>query len=352
MWRAMVRRKGKPPQTRSFARKIDAEKWVHSVEAQLDKGKHVAFASLTARQLFEKYRDEVSVTKGGARWERLRIDLILKQAKFANKNYGLVSSLDIQEWKDARLKEVSRASVNRELNVISGIYTHAAKEWLLPLDGNPVHQVKRPPKTKPRKRRVTQEEIALVSKVLVSSRKFTTKWYTPYVFEFAVETAMRLGEIAELTWCDVNLDEHWVFVGKSKNGDERSVPLTARAEEILHLVSGTEGKVFPVNTGTVGVYFRNAAEKAGITDLHFHDSRHEAITRLSKVLNVMELAQAVGHRDLKSLMVYYNPTGRELAQAVRGNSSAPGSRYGHRRPTTGLSESQAAASGESVQDTA
>jgi len=55
------------------------------------------------------------------------------------------------------------------------------------------------------------------------------------------------------------------------------------------------------------------AEKVKIENLHFHDTRHEAITRLAKKLDILDLARMTGHKDLKSLMTYYNATPAEIA---------------------------------------
>lgn len=64
----------------------------------------------------------------------------------------------------------------------------------------------------------------------------------------------------------------------------------------------------------MGLYFREVRKKAGVVDLRFHDTRHEAATRLSKKLsNVLELSAVTGHRSLQSLKRYYNPTASELA---------------------------------------
>jgi integrase len=54
--------------------------------------------------------------------------------------------------------------------------------------------------------------------------------------------------------------------------------------------------------------------KAGIQDLHFHDLRHEATTRLSEKLpNILELSSVTGHKDLRMLKRYYHPKAEELA---------------------------------------
>jgi len=71
--------------------------------------------------------------------------------------------------------------------------------------------------------------------------------------------------------------------------------------------------VFTVDNESLSTLFRRARIKTGIEDLHFHDTRYQAITNLSKKLTVIQLSRVVEHRDLKSLIIYYNETATELA---------------------------------------
>lgn len=59
-----------------------------------------------------------------------------------------------------------------------------------------------------------------------------------------------------------------------------------------------------------------ARGKAGLKNLHFHDSRSQAIFNLSKKLDVLELARVVGHRDIRSLMIYYQTSAESLADKL------------------------------------
>ena len=65
--------------------------------------------------------------------------------------------------------------------------------------------------------------------------------------------------------------------------------------------------------------------RAKIEDLTFHDSRHEACTRLARKIDVLDLARMIGHRDLRSLMTYYNPSASEIADRLdaAGEPTAP-----------------------------
>lgn len=137
---------------------------------------------------------------------------------------------------------------------------------------------------------------------------------TALAFLLALETAMRAGEICGIKWADVSPKS--VELPRTKNGDRREVPLSARAREIIALLPNGAPTVFDLNNGSRDTFWRAARARAGIANLTFHDSRAEAIWRLSKKLDVMELARMIGHRDLASLMIYYNTTADELADRL------------------------------------
>ena len=125
----------------------------------------------------------------------------------------------------------------------------------------------------------------------------------------AIETGMRLSELCGMTWQHVY--DHHIHIPLTKNGDPRDVPLSTAAKALLS--ERGAGRVFRISAGTAGVYWRDACKQLGIKNLHFHDLRHEAATRMASRLTVLELAAVLGHRDLKSLQRYYNPTPQELS---------------------------------------
>ena len=90
-------------------------------------------AGKTCLQAFERYRDEVSVHKKGARWETIRLSAIAKHS-VADKKLGnyLVAEISpdiLGRWRDMRLKAVLASTVNRDLNLISHVFTTARREW-------------------------------------------------------------------------------------------------------------------------------------------------------------------------------------------------------------------------------
>lgn len=134
-------------------------------------------------------------------------------------------------------------------------------------------------------------------------------------FLIALETGMRAGEILSLTRECLNLSSRYCKLLKTKNGDARDVPLTKEAVRLLEKCPGKE-KLFTVQAASLSALFMKARKRAEIPDLTFHDSRHEAITRLARKLDILDLARMVGHRNLASLRIYYNPTAAEIASRL------------------------------------
>lgn len=134
---------------------------------------------------------------------------------------------------------------------------------------------------------------------------------------------MRCGEILGLTWDHVNLAERYVTLPKTKNGDSRQVPLSSKAAAILEqcLAERATERPFTVGAATLDVLFRRARDAAvkdcpSCATVRFHDARSEAITRLSRKLDVLELARVVGHRNLSSLLFYYSKSATDIAKKL------------------------------------
>lgn len=72
--------------------------------------------------------------------------------------------------------------------------------------------------------------------------------------------------------------------------------------------------IFGLESRQKDANFRKAVKRSGLVDLHFHDSRHEATTRLARKLDVLDFALMGGWKDVNLLRkVYYNATGEEIA---------------------------------------
>jgi len=129
---------------------------------------------------------------------------------------------------------------------------------------------------------------------------------------------MRRSEVLALRWPDVFLEERFVRLHDSKNGEPRDVPLSTRAAATLAAlphISG--GPVFPITGEALKKAFTRACERAGIANLHFHDLRHEATSRIAERLdNVLELSAVTGHKTVQMLKRYYHPRATDLARKL------------------------------------
>lgn len=123
------------------------------------------------------------------------------------------------------------------------------------------------------------------------------------------------GEIAGLTWERVNLDRRYLTVPSGKTASaKRDVPLSTEAIRIINQLERKGDVVFNLTTQQIDVLFRKAKARALIDDLHFHDSRAEAITRLASKIDILTLARMVGHRDLRMLQIYYRESAEDIAK--------------------------------------
>lgn len=311
-WFAQVRRNG-VSKSASFSTKAEASAWAATVEAEIIAGKRGDVPNKVFGDLLEKYCDEVSVMKKGERWERMRIGLTLRD-EIARVHLRAFDVRAVAAWRDRRLAQVSAASVRREWNLLSNACSIAVKEWKW-LRENPMREVRRPPPGESRDRIATEDEIERVLFALgydYDTPPDSVSARVGAAVLFAIETAMRAGEIAGLTWDRIFMDKRYCKTSGKTAAARRDVALSAEALRVLEQIRGT-GYVFNITTAQIDALFRKAKMRAMIDDLHFHDLRHTAITRLAKKLDVLALARMVGHRDLRMLQIYYNESAEDMA---------------------------------------
>lgn len=328
--RAQVRMRGQS-YSATFDTLTEAEKWAENIEARIKKGEAINEDEFgenpSVRAIFTRYLKEVSPNKRYPTNDE-RIYRRVKDVDVFQKRLSNFSPADLRAWRDARLKEVSSGSVLRELCFISIAFTHGIKEWSLPLKENPCSLITWPRKGKSRNRRVSDEDIAELMKVLENfdctrAPETGCEW-TAWCIHFAVATAMRRGEISAMTWGNLHKAERYLHLPITKNGHVRDVPLSQVAVGLLDLLP--QGKpherIVQIAMDTISMYFGRACRDAGIENLHFHDLRHEATTRLAKKLrprggvddvSLLKLGAITGHESLQMLKIYFNPTASEMA---------------------------------------
>ncbi|MET3929587.1 integrase [Lysobacter sp. OAE881] len=309
-WRAEVYRDGQR-ESQTFPTKQQAAAWATQREAELG-GERLP--EHTVKEALRRYAREVSPTHKGEQWEIARLGM-MERDELAKVRLPVLRKEHVSDWKRRRLEKVSPASVRREMTLLMQVLEEARREWGW-LHVNPARDVKKPPSPPSRKRRITQDEIdrAVLACGVTELESETASQRVGLAFLLALETAMRAGEILGLTWDKVRPKA--VVLPRTKNGDQREVPLSPRARAIMAALPRDRPTCFDLDPATRDVLWRRARDAAELGDLHFHDSRAEAIWRLSKKFDVLELARVIGHRDIKSLMIYYETSADELADRL------------------------------------
>lgn len=278
--------------TKTFATKREATAWANEQEQS------GILTRRTLRDALKEYRPIAESHKGSqAELSRLKS---LEKADFIDRPLDSIAPKMIAAYRDKRLKEVSSVSVRREFIILSAVFRTAVEEWHW-LHKSPMPDVKKPPTSKARQRGMSQQEIEAITERLNKMRQGAQ---VAQMLAISLETGMRLGEIVGLKWSDVA--EKFVTLRDTKNGDERRVPLSSVARGIIDARRSLDpNDVFTLSSHVASKTFSRARDDAKHPEVHFHDARAEAITRLSKRLDVLQLARMIGHRDIKSLMHYY-----------------------------------------------
>lgn len=324
-WRAEVEASGQRETRAGFATKSEAMRWASQIEADLRAGRFGQWPIKTFAQAIERYRDEVTPTKSSSKMETARLASFLREfPALAAKRLTEIQPDDLQAWVRERLKTVEPSTVKRESHTLSNIWTVAAKRWRwVPME-SPWANVEIPREAPPRDRRIGWREIRRVCRALgfVSrAQPLTLSQETALAWLLALRTAMRSGEILGLTRADVDLDARVVRLTRHKTlrytGRPRFVPVTRQAARLLALLMRRDGDaLFAVSDASRDALFRKALGRLGIADLHFHDARGEALTRMSRRVDILTLQKISGHIDIGQLAAYYKESPADIAKRL------------------------------------
>lgn len=310
-WRAEIMR-NRARLSRTFASKPEAIAWAATVAREPSLGR--APPLTTIADLLRRYAREVSPKKRGGRWEVFRLEAI------AGGLLGVVRLAELRpqhlaDWRDQRLSKVEPGSVIREMNLLSAVFTKAVREWQWlttnPLAKGGVEWPKAPPA---RTRRVTDAEAERIYHACgysPDSPPLTLQAKVGAAFRFALANAMRAGELVGLRPSDI----HGSVAKVDGKTGKRDVPLTPEGMAVIAQMLPLKHKhVFGLTSRQLDALFRKAAKRAMVGDLHFHDSRAEALTRLARKVDVMTLARISGHKDIGLLhRVYYRESAADIA---------------------------------------
>ena len=327
-WRAHYRTPSGAQRNKSFARKIDAERFLASIESSKVTGTYVdpALAKVTVSQWAQRWLDGQAHLKPTTRsryegivrkhvhprWDRVRL---------ANVSHG-----DVQAWVTELAKAHSPATVQKIHRVLSLILDMAVKDGRLAR--NVAHGVNLPRVSKHEHRYLTHEQVddlANATGYPADANKhaaYDTRANETYrlVVLFLAYTGVRFGEMAALRVARLDLRRnravivesvtpvqgHGLVWGSTKTHQRREVPiprfLTAELAEHLEGKS-PDDLVFagirngqPLRVSTFRTAFSAAAGAIGVPDLHPHQLRHTAASlAIASGADVKVVQQMLGH---------------------------------------------------------
>jgi len=341
-WKALVRKTGWPTNIKTFRTKRDAEDWGRRVEDEMVRGAFIQRAAgdrLTVEAAMERYIAEVVPTKRptSQATDKRRSQILIEH--LGKYSLAALTPEIIAKFRDARLAGEDRRdklgnprprtnnTVRLDLALLGHMFTIAIKEWGVGLPANPVTNIRRPAPGPGRNRRLTEKEEAKLLEAVDAFSNPLMSW----LVRIALETGMRFSEIATLRRMQVDLNRRIVRLLQTKNTQPRTVPLSSAATELFRAAldnparpsdtdlifygePGRDGKRRPYRFDRM---WQKIKRDVGIVDLHFHDLRHEAVSRLVEAgLSDQEVSAISGHKSMQMLKRYTHLRAEDLVARI------------------------------------
>ena len=332
-WKAIIRRTGWPQTSKNFRLRRDAEDWARRTEDEMVRGAFIQRTpseKMTVAVALERYERDITPLKKPStqRGDRTRIREV-KKAFGAYSLAGVTPDL-VAKFRDQRLGEgKANNTVRLELALLGHLYTIAIKEWHIGLVHNPVASIRRPSQGAGRDRRLTPKE----QKRLLQAVDEYSNPMLGWIVRIAIETGMRHSEIMGLHCTQVDLRRRIVRLADTKNNSARTVPLTQVATDAFR--QALHNPLRPDGTDLVffgekkqhgkpgrGPYTFNKPwaeikKRLGLDDLHFHDLRHEAVSRFVEMgLSDQEVSAISGHKSMQMLKRYTHLRAEDLVSKL------------------------------------
>lgn len=298
-------------QAQTFDRQQAAKAWLARRESELAKpGALDKKEDPPLRDVIDRYLNESEKKIGKTKAQVLRS---IKTYDLAEMKCSEIKSEDILAF--AKTLNAQPQTRQNYLSHLSAIFTIAKPAWGYPLDQDVMKSamvVSRrlgvTGKGKSRDRRPTLAELDLLMEHFGAKRANSIPMQR--VVAFAIFSTRRQEEITRITYSDYAPHHARVMVRDMKHpgekeGNDTWCDLPPEAVAIINAMPKRSAEIFPYSTDAISTAFTRACKLLGIEDLHFHDLRHEGISRLFEMGNTIPQVAAVSaHRSWTSLKRY------------------------------------------------
>jgi integrase len=334
-WRAVVRIKGQT-RTKVFAKHTAAETWVSETEVGLRARKVFAHGH-TLGTILDRYRVELDAATFKKSYtvqiKRFAVDYADVDVADLTADWWVdtVSGWDVKPQTRAVYLGQFRGALVKCADWGIKVDWASLQEALVKLRRNKVIKA-----GKPRSRRVTPAEVAAIK----AAARACSRLPMADLIDFAIATCMRRAEICRLTWTD--LDDSagapmiWIRDRKhptDKAGNHKHIPLLGESLAIIQRQPRDSKFIFPIKPMSISKAFLRACSDADIDGIHFHDLRHEGISRMfDGSFQIEEVALVSGHESWEMLKRYTHIAPQRLHQGpisrggVQSNPTPPAPR--------------------------
>ena len=286
-WRAQVRRKRHPVQTKTFPKKVLAEQWARGVEADIDAGRTgVTSASGTARNptiggLIDRYTEEVGRRKP---FGRNKQDVLAKIKFHLGKVTPAGLTVDRVVAYITQDRKIAGVTASIDLTHLGGVLKVSRALWRLPVSIAAVIEAREVlrhmnllGRSNERDRRPTASEIEQLRAWL----RLHSRSLTPDLIDFIIDSCLRPpSEIVRLRWDDLNREDRTNIIRDRKDprrkiGNHQTVPLLGRCYDIVCAQAKNGEFIFPLNGKSGSSIFPRACRELEIED---HTRRNESVS--------------------------------------------------------------------------
>lgn len=316
----LIKRAGKivHREYKTLPTKREAAGWIAIREDELTRAGPEALdrGNPTLAEVIDRYTAESIRPIGVTKAQVLRS---IKRMPIATLRCRAITSADILTMGRQILDNGTQPqTVQNYFSHLSSVFAIARPAWGYPLDQLAIkdamvvaRRMGVTGKSKERDRRPTLDELDRLLEHFnrVRHRRVDSNPMADIVL-FALFSTRRQEEILRITWADLDVEHSRVLVRDMKDpnqkiGNDQWVDLPPEAMAVIQRQPRISDRIFPANTDAVSAAFTRACQLLGIVDLHFHDLRHDGVSRLFELgWSIPHVAAVSGHRSWSSLKRY------------------------------------------------
>ncbi|SDQ54617.1 Phage integrase family protein [Pseudomonas sp. UC 17F4] len=322
-------------ESQTFARKQAAQAWARKRESELDQPGAIERANrkgATIKEMIDRYMVEMEKARPLGKTKRGTLKAISESylGKVADQDINSQLLVEYALWRMGKEGgSIQPQTAGNDLAHLGAVLSIARPAWGYEVDPHAMSDARRVLKklgynmrSRERDRRPTLDEL---DKLLTHFQGIQA--YRPTSINmlkmtaFALFSTRRQEEITRIQWADLDEVGHRVLVRDMKNpgqkiGNDVWCHLPPEAWAILQSMPRAVPEIFPYSAEAVSTSWTRACKLLGIEDLHFHDLRHEGVSRLFEMeWDIPRVASVSGHRDWNSMRRYTHLRGRGDAYA-------------------------------------